>query len=86
VGASVWRHRRRRLVIAILRQQSLPPPNVDFALATSTHAFGLRPGAGEELFTAVRLVGWLAHAMEEYVGRLDFRIRSMYISPRPDAG
>lgn len=59
-------------------------PNVDFALAAFTHALGVAPGAGEALFTAARIAGWLAHAMEEYASRTDFRLRAIYSGVRPD--
>lgn len=78
--------RARRTVEALLsalRDQGVPPPNVDFALAAFTHAIGASPGAGEALFTVGRLAGWLAHAMEEYAERTDFRLRAVYTGPRP---
>lgn len=69
---------------AVLRAQSASLPNVDFALATFTHALGLAPGAGEALFTAARLAGWLGHALEEYTDRTDMRLRAVYTGERPD--
>ncbi|MGE3857939.1 MAG: citrate synthase [Dehalococcoidia bacterium] len=70
-------------LLAIAARQGAPPPNVDFALAALTHALGLGPGAGEMLFTIGRLAGWLAHALEEYEARTDFRLRAVYTGPRP---
>ncbi|MFN7976807.1 MAG: citrate/2-methylcitrate synthase [Vicinamibacterales bacterium] len=67
-----------------LQAQGASRPNVDFALAAFTHALGVAPGAGEALFTAARLAGWLAHAMEEYASRTDFRLRAIYSGDRPD--
>lgn len=67
----------------ILRTQTTSLPNVDFALATFTHALRLAPGAGEALFTAGRLAGWLAHALEEYAERTDMRLRAVYTGERP---
>jgi citrate synthase len=69
---------------AVARTQGLAAPNVDFALAAFTHALGAAPGAGEALFSAARLAGWLAHALEEYAGRTDFRLRAVYTGPRPE--
>lgn len=68
---------------AVLRRQAAMRPNVDFALAAFTHALALAPGAGEALFTAGRLAGWLAHALEEYHERTDMRLRAVYTGERP---
>jgi citrate synthase len=73
-------------VLATLTEQSVPPPNVDYALAVFTRALGLKPGAGEALFAVARLAGWLAHALEEYADRSDFRMRAVYAGPRPEEG
>jgi citrate synthase len=70
-------------LITVARSQGLPPPNVDFALATLVRALGLAPGAGEALFTIGRLAGWMAHAIEEYTERSEFRMRAIYTGPRP---
>lgn len=67
-----------------LQAQGASRPNVDFALAAFTRALGVAPGAGEALFTAARMAGWLAHAMEEYAARTDFRLRAIYSGDRPD--
>ncbi|MEZ5315904.1 MAG: citrate/2-methylcitrate synthase [Vicinamibacterales bacterium] len=67
------------------KAQGLPPPNVDFALATLVRALGLTFGAGEALFALGRLAGWLAHAIEEYESRTAFRMRAVYAGPRPGA-
>ena len=67
----------------VAREQGVPPPNVDFALAVVTRAYRLDPGAGEALFTIGRLAGWLAHALEEYAQATTFRQRAIYTGPRP---
>ncbi len=72
-------------LLETLTEQSVPPPNVDFALAAFTRALGLKPGAGEALFAVARLSGWLAHALEEYACRSDFRMRAVYAGPQPEA-
>ncbi|HWI34122.1 MAG TPA: citrate/2-methylcitrate synthase, partial [Lapillicoccus sp.] len=41
-------------------------PNVDLGLAALVHACGLRTGSGETVFALARMVGMLAHAIEEY--------------------
>lgn len=70
-------------LLGAVRHQGVAPPNVDFALAAFTYAIRAAPGAGEALFTVGRLAGWLAHAMEEYAERTDFRLRAVYTGPRP---
>lgn len=70
-------------LLRIARDQGVPPPNVDFALAALTRALRLAPGAGEALFTMGRLAGWLAHAIEEYAHATPFRQRAVYTGPRP---
>jgi citrate synthase len=67
-----------------MRDQGVAAPNVDAALAAFTHALGAAPGAGEALFSVGRLAGWLAHALEEYAERTDFRLRAVYVGPRPE--
>ena len=63
--------------------QGVPPPNVDFALATLARVLKLQPGASEGLFVMGRLAGWVAHAVEEYGERTSFRMRAVYTGPRP---
>ena len=53
-------------------------PNVDLGLAALVQACRLRPGSGETIFALSRMVGWLAHAMEEYPQGLRFRPRAVY--------
>jgi citrate synthase len=53
-------------------------PNVDLGLAALVQACGLRTGSGETVFALARMVGWLAHAMEEYPQGLRFRPRAVY--------
>jgi len=40
-------------------------PNVDFAFAATTEAFGVPRKAPLTLFALGRSVGWLAHALEQ---------------------
>ena len=53
-------------------------PNVDLALAALVEACGFRAGSGETVFALSRMVGWLAHALEEYPQGLRFRPRAVY--------
>jgi citrate synthase len=59
-------------------------PNVDLAIAALMHDNGLRPDAGEAIFAIARTIGWIAHAMEEYLEPgLRFRPEGVYIGERP---
>jgi len=70
-------------VIEVAARSGLPPPNVDFALATLARTLGWVDRAGEVVFTVARMAGWLAHAIEEYEARSDLRLRAVYVGPRP---
>lgn len=59
-------------------------PNVDLALAQLTLMFEMPPDAGEAIFAIARIVGWIAHAMEEYrEPGLRFRALGVYTGDRP---
>ncbi|HEU5084003.1 MAG TPA: citrate/2-methylcitrate synthase [Acidimicrobiales bacterium] len=70
-------------VSAIVADRGLPFPNVDFALAAMGEAYDMIEGATESVFATARIVGWLAHAIEEYEHALRFRTRAAYVGPRP---
>ncbi|AOK30431.1 MULTISPECIES: citrate synthase family protein [Burkholderia] len=54
-------------------------PTIDFALALLERALALPPGAAFALFAAGRIVGWIAHALEQRAhGRL-IRPRARYV-------
>lgn len=60
-------------------------PNSDFALATFTLAYGLRVDTPETVFAFARIVGWTAHALEEYdEAPLRFRVPGIYTGTRPE--
>jgi citrate synthase len=67
----------QELLLAVSRRFGLSP-NVDLGLAALVQACGLRTGSGETVFALSRMVGWLAHAMEEYPQGLRFRPRAVY--------
>lgn len=73
------RLRAVQATLEAVRTLSLPAPNVDFALAALTDVMGLRPDAPPTIFTTARLVGLIAHALEEYPHRLRFRPRARYV-------
>jgi len=70
-------------VLRIVADRGLPFPNVDFAIAAVAEAYGMIAGATESVFATARIVGWLAHAIEEYEHALRYRTRAAYIGPRP---
>ncbi|GAB3394128.1 citrate synthase [Humibacter soli] len=60
-------------------------PNVDLALAALVLATGLPSDAGVAIFAVSRMVGWIAHALDEYGRRpLRLRPRGHYVGPLPD--
>ena len=57
--------------------------NVDLGLVALRRALGLEKGAALLLFCLGRIIGWIAHAMEQYqTGRL-IRPRAKYTGPDP---
>lgn len=67
-------------LIAAAARRRLPPPNIDLALAALGMVADMPEDGGEAIFTPARVVGWLAHAMEEYDERpLRFRPRAVYV-------
>lgn len=61
----------------------LPAPNADFALAALSYVMSLRRDAPATIFTIARIVGLIAHALEEYPHRLRFRPRATYVGTVP---
>ena len=54
-------------------------PNSDLAIAAIMHAYNFRPDAGDALFALARMIGWTAHALEEYAApALRFRTMGVY--------
>ncbi|WP_430511038.1 citrate/2-methylcitrate synthase [Pannonibacter phragmitetus] len=58
-------------------------PNIDFAFAVLRRALGLPPQAGKTIFCAGRMVGWVAHALEQYAAHEQIRPRAIYTGERP---
>ncbi|WIX76976.1 citrate/2-methylcitrate synthase [Amycolatopsis carbonis] len=57
-------------------------PNVDLALAAISHTYSMRQDAGEVVFAIARMVGFVAHAIEEYQEpRMRFRPAGIYAGP-----
>jgi citrate synthase len=62
-----------------VRETSGVEPTLDYALAAIERVLGLPAGAGFTLFAVGRVVGWIAHAMEQAAdGRL-IRPRARYV-------
>lgn len=66
---------------SVVGAQGGPQPNVDFGLASFGVKAGLTIGSGEVIFLVARMVGVLAHALEEYPHRQRFRPRALYTGP-----
>lgn len=76
--------RRRETVEALLAfaaANSLPPPTVDLALGALAHCWSLTRGSGQAIFAISRAAGWIAHAIEEYERKANYRIRAAYTGP-----
>lgn len=75
-----------RQVVEVGTGRGFPPPNFDLSLGALAFCTGMRPGSGQALFTLGKVVGWLAHAMEEYTSPTRWRSRADYVGVRPEAG
>jgi citrate synthase len=68
----------------VIATQTHAFPNVDLALAQLGLTFQMPADAGEAIFAIARIVGWIAHAMEEYTEPgLRFRTLGVYTGDRP---
>jgi citrate synthase len=57
-------------------------PNIDGALAAAALTLGLSPAQATTIFALGRTAGWIAHAIEQYDGRM-IRPRARYVGPQP---
>ncbi|TDW54619.1 citrate synthase [Kribbella pratensis] len=65
--------------IAAVAERTPMFPNSDLAIAATMHAYNFRPDAGDALFALARMIGWTAHALEEYAApALRFRAMGIY--------
>ncbi|MBO6509422.1 MAG: citrate synthase family protein [Roseibium sp.] len=60
------------------------PPNIDFALAAVQRTYGLPKDAAKTIFCAGRMVGWIAHTLEQYASPEKIRPRAAYVGERPE--
>lgn len=58
-------------------------PNIDFTFALIQRLLNLPAHAGMSIFCAGRLVGWIAHALEQYQRPDQIRPRAIYTGERP---
>jgi citrate synthase len=72
-----------RSVVQLGRERGFPPANFDMALGALSFCAGMAPGSGQAIFTLGKVVGWLAHAIEEYTLPTRFRSRADYVGPLP---
>lgn len=59
-------------------------PTIDFGLAVLTRSLGLPPGHGQVVFALGRIIGWIAHAIEQYNAGTLVRPRATYVGPVPE--
>jgi citrate synthase len=70
-------------LVDLAAREDVPFPNIDLALAALAWSTGMSPDAGQVLFMVARMVGWVAHYLEE-LGEppLRYRARAVYATPR----
>ena len=56
-------------------------PNVDFYSATVYHSMGIPTDLFTPIFAASRIVGWVAHILEQYQNNRIYRPRARWIGP-----
>ncbi len=81
-ASSPARDRSRRFARAALGEVGLRP-GLDFGLVTLCRSLGAPKEAPLALFALGRVVGWIAHALEQYATAKMIRPRAQYVGPRP---
>lgn len=82
--APARQRKNMEFLLAFAAEHALPPPNLDFALGALVHCWSLIRGSGQVVFAVGRMAGWIAHAIEEYERKGNYRIRATYTGRRPD--
>ncbi len=77
--------RLARAVCAAVAESLQERPNVDFGLVALARSHGLPEQAPLLVFAVGRLVGWIAHLMEQYRSEELIRPRAQYTGPGPMA-
>lgn len=85
VGGPAERHEVVGEVLAVAESRGFPPPNVDLGLGALSFCAQMPEESGQAVATLGKVVGWLAHALEEYADPTLFRSRGYYVGPRPSA-
>ena len=85
IGGPPERHRVVDDVLSVAASRGFPPPNVDLGLGAMSFCAGMPPESGQAVATLGKVVGWLAHALEEYADPTLFRARGYYVGSRPDS-
>jgi citrate synthase len=68
-------------VIGLAADRGFPAPNIDLGLAALSFGAGMAADAGGVLFKIARVVGWVAHYLEELTETpLRYRARAVYVT------
>ena len=78
------RHRVVAEVLEVAASRGFPPPNVDMGLGALSFCAGMPGESGQAVATLGKVVGWLAHALEEYADPTLFRARGYYVGRQPE--
>ncbi len=82
LGASERRAEVVERVLALGREREFGRPNAEFGLGALSFLMEMAPGSSQIIASLARTVGWIAHALEEYENRTEFRVRAAYLGPR----
>ena len=85
VGGPPERHEVVAELLSLAASRGFPPPNVDLGLGALAFCSEMPAESAQAMATLGKVVGWLAHAMEEYADPSRFRARGYYVGPRPGA-
>ena len=72
-------------LVEAVRELMDQQPTVDFGVVTLCRALGLPAGAPLALLGVGRIVGWIAHGLEQYQDRREIRPRARYAGEPPRA-
>jgi citrate synthase len=79
--ATIFARRLAEAIAAVIDRQ----PNIDFALVAVERALGLPAGSALAVFLTGRVVGWVAHHLEQSQTEAIIRPRAHYTGPQPAA-
>ena len=84
LGAAQDKQRVVEDVLSVASSRGFPPANVDLGLGALSFCAGMPVESAQAVATLGKIVGWLAHAMEEYAEPSLFRARGYYVGVRPE--